>query len=200
MNDSSTGGPMLPEPPPAPGPLEDGTLDQFIQQLVVVVTGLDGSLVRPRWQEEPPDIPAEHTDWCAIGITNRATEAGYPVLSHHPELEGFDEFQRHESLSILASFYGPGAGMNAGLLRDGLFLSQHREILFLAGMGLVNTGDLVTLPALLKQRWLRRVDLPLVIRRAVQRYYPIRNLLSAAGTVLSDEGARSATFNTLEEK
>lgn len=196
-NTSATGGALSPAVSPAP--LEGQTLNRFIQQWIVGITGLDGTMVRPRWQAEPPNIPTAGTAWAAIGITSRPSDT-YPYVRHDPTGLGSDELQRHETLNLLASFYDLGtnglADNYAALLRDGAAIPQNLEPLTVAGMALVETGDPVAVPSLLKTRWLYRVDLPVSLRRQINRIYPVENLLSSQGTLLAnDAGTGVVTRN-----
>lgn len=187
-NTSATGGPLAPSASPAP--LEGQALLDFIQDLVVGITGLDGTVVRPRWQPEPPNVPSGGTAWAAIGVTSRTADT-YPYVTHD-SVNDVDAMQRHEILNVLCSFYDTGAGGQAdayaALLRDGIAIGQNREKLFLAGMGLVDVGELMAVPSLLKQRWLYRVDLPLVIRRQIDRTYPVLTILTGEATLNTDDG------------
>jgi hypothetical protein len=183
MNNSSTGGYILPSPI-GPEPIEDDELHDFMQGVVVGTTGLPGPLVRPRWQPEPPDIPDFGVSWAAIGEVNRDVD-GYATLLHQcendldPPGNGYDIFHRNEVIELLCTFYGPKANKYAGLLRDGLQLGQNREVMLLNGFGLVNTGNPVEVPELIKERWLYRVDQPFIVRRLVLRRYDNLNVLSA---------------------
>src|ERR1039458_4174886 len=122
-------------------------------------------MVRPRWQPEPPDIPTAGEAWAALGVTSRPSDE-YPYIKHDGAAEGGlgnDQMQRHETLTILTSFYDLGstglADYYAALFRDGMFIPQNREVLLLNGMGLVRTGELLTVPSLFKLRWMYQVDL-----------------------------------------
>lgn len=196
-NDSSTGGPL--SPAVAPAPLEGQGLNRFIQQWIVGITGLAGNMVRPRWQPEPPDVPDAGDAWAAIGITARAADT-FPAILHDPTGDGADDLQRHETLAVLASFYDLGtnglADLYASLLRDGLAIPQNSEPLASAGFGLVDVGDLTTVPSLLKSRWLYRVDLPFHLRRAIVRSYPVLNVESAdISVVVNDAGTGVIDIN-----
>ncbi len=200
-NTSATGGPLLPNPSPAPEPLEGQSLARFLQQFLVAVSGIDGTLVRPRWQGEPPVIPDAAVAWAAIGRTTTKADV-FPYVGHVGEGDGYDEMRRHEDMDVLASFYDLGvsglADMYAARFRDGVQIAQNREILTLADMNLIETGDTQTVPSLLKQRWLYRVDINIRIRRRVRRFYPVLNILTASGSTaaqLADDGILSATFD-----
>lgn len=182
-NDSSTGGPLLPDPPPQPTPAEGQALNQFLQQWLAGVSGLDGTMFRPRWQSEPPNIPDEGTAWAAFGITSRPSDK-FPYIVHGGDDTGpWDEMQRHEYLNILVSCYDLGtngqADMYLAQLRDGVAIPQNREVLELVGFNVTDCGDPIVVPSLLKKRWLYRADLPIRLRRCIIRHYPILDLESA---------------------
>jgi hypothetical protein len=90
-------------------------------------------------------------------------------------------------LEILTSFYGPDADTYASLLRDGIQVPQNLEILLLNAMGLIETGDLKTVPELVKERWLRRVDLSVKIRRQIIRQYAIDDMATAGVTINNEQ-------------
>ena len=83
-NTSATGGPIGPGSPAAPGPLEGAALLDFIQDWIVQLTGLDGTLVRPDWQAEPANLPAAGTAWCGFRIADRDAD-DFPWIGHNPK-------------------------------------------------------------------------------------------------------------------
>lgn len=185
MNTSATGGVLLPAPPPAPTPLEGQELNRFLQQWVVGITGLDGTMVRPRYQAEPANIPIAGDAWAAIGVTERKADT-YPYVKHDPVGPaglGADYLQRHEEFVMLCSFYDLGtnglADLYASLLRDGTAIPQNLEILLAANMGFVKAGDMIAVPSFLATRWLYRMDIPITLRRQIDREYAILNVASA---------------------
>lgn len=188
MTDSSTGGYLIPS---GAAPLEGQALLDFLQAVIVGITGLDGTMVRPVWQSEPPNLPDAGTAWCAFRITTRPSDT-FPYVKHNADGQGSDALQRHEALHILCSFYDLGSGADADALaaqlRDGLSIAQNREVLTLNNMGLAKTGDLVAVPVLVKTRWLYRVDLEIVIRRQIDRTYPVLHVLTAQTTLATDDG------------
>lgn len=172
-------------PGASPAPLEGTALENFFQEIVVGITGMDPSLVRPRWQPEPPDQPDFNVSWASLGIINYKPDV-FAVEAHNPTGDGSDYLLRTEELELLVSFYGPSSDSNAAVFRDGLQIEQNRFALTAAGMGLISTGDPRFVPDLVKDRWVRRLDVSWGVRRQVQRNYPILNLLSADGTIYTD--------------
>lgn len=204
-NTSATGGYLLPNPASVgtdnlPAPLYDDALIDFYQPTIVGITGLDGSLVRPRWQEVPPTLPPPTTTWIAIGITmidgdtfafighQSKTYTGAPINGQR------DVLQRQEELQMLCSCYGSNSEGTAALIRDGLAIAQNREPWQLARQGLINVGGLTKCPEKINNLWYRRTDVIVYIRRAVIRTYPVLDLLSASGSVESDQSPLTRDF------
>lgn len=182
-NTSATGGFLLPsEHLP---PLEGQALLDFLQEWLVGITGLDASLVRPRWQPEPPNLPDDFVTWVAFGITKRVAET-FSAEVHSPTEDGYNSTVRHEELFLLASFYGPDADEYCSRVREGAQVAQNREVLLLNNMAFVSCEDMTAMPELVKEKWLYRVDLPFSIRRKIVRNYSVRNLVSAE-VVINDE-------------
>lgn len=186
-NTSATGGYLVPSAGVVPS--EDDALDDAVQSAVAGITGLNGTLVRPRWQAVPPNQPSVDTSWAAVGVTRKTPDAN-AFIAHDPTGEGADKMQRHETIEVLVSFYGPAASANAARLRDGLSIAQNRDMIRTAtgptgvdvGMSFVSCGETIVVPDLVNTKWLRRVDLPLTFRRRIDRTYPVLNLLSAQGS------------------
>jgi hypothetical protein len=185
-NDSSTGGYLSPAASPAP--LEGQALNRFLQGIVVGITGLPGNMVRPRWQAEPPNIPAFGVDWAAIGIIDRKADT-FASQIHSPTGNGSDTVYRQEILEVLCSFYGPDADQYASYLREGLSVSQNRETLQQNAFGLIDVGDVKTVPDFVKERWIYRVDVTIRFRRAIEYVYPVLNILSSGITLETDESS-----------
>ena len=194
-NTSATGGLLLPNPAPAPQPIEDAALVDFFEELVVGITGLPQDLVRPRWQAQMPAMPDINTDWIALGIQERPSDT-FPAISHQGSLNGgngVDVLGRNETLEILVSIYGPNADGNAALLRDGLYVSQNREALQLAGMGLKEVDRIIAVPPLYNAQWYYRLDMKVYVQRLVLRTYPVLNLESIQGTIKTGDAAGVVT-------
>ncbi len=195
--DSSQRGPILPGPgvfrftyqlasDPAywsgSVPQDGQPLENFLQQLVAGITNLPPNLVRPRWQEEPPPIPPHNVDWAAVGVNSADLDNGWPYVNYEPE-DGNVYMQQHESFDMLASCYGPHAEWYSGLIRDGFQIGQNRELMFLAGMGLITVGRGANVSEYINRRWLMRFDRVVRIHRSIRRSYPILTLVAAPGVV-----------------
>lgn len=183
-NDSSTGGYILPTGTASP---YDAALDAIFQAMVVGLTGLPGSMVRPRWQPTPPKQPPPTADWCAIGVTVIDPDDG-PAIIHDPTGNGQDRTQRHETIEVLCSFYGPDAGQYAAMVRDGIAVPLNNGMLQPNGIAFVRVVRPVIAPELVNQQWIRRWDVPMTFRRNAERTYPVLNLESAEVTIASDSG------------
>ena len=186
-------------PHTTPQPLFGHPWEDFLHDLVTGVTGMPGDKVFPRWQPQPPVRPDHDVDWAGVGISEitadwQAYVRHYPASDEHPD--GYDALQHMETTTLLASFYGPNATRNATLLRSGLFIEQNLAELRKANVGLVEVQTFQNAPELFKQKWVDRVDLPVVLRREIRFDYPVLNLLSAAGTITGDTVATD--FDTQE--
>jgi hypothetical protein len=179
-NTSATGG-FLPLTP-VPGQVE---VEDVLHDLIAGITGLPGSLVRPRWQPEPPREPGPKEDWCAFGIVEYIPH-NYPQILHHREGEGHDEIIESETLRVVVSFYGPHHHEYARLLRRGVHVPQNRETLRPAGLAFAVAGGIQPVPELVALGWRARSDLTLNFHRETRSDYPVLNLKKTAGSVTAD--------------
>lgn len=181
-NNSALGGYLVPAAAAPP----DADLEAVFQKLIAGVSGLPGSLVRPRWQPIPPQQPEASVNWASVGITGRTPDAG-PYIVHGTgdgitsSAAGSDTLQRHETLDILVSFYGPSGAALAEQTLDGLWIAQNSEALAAADLKFTGvTGQILAVPELVNQVFIRRYDFTAKFRRKVTRVYPVLNLLSAS--------------------
>lgn len=173
---------MTPAGPPAPAPLEGTALLDLFQETFVALTGIPTALVRPRFQNQAPDVPDAGSLWMTFTIDRRPSDT-FPVLVHQNVGDGQDYFQRQETLVIMCSFYDNGstgqAYASAAQLRDGLAIPQNIEALLDGGN--INWGycnEIVPLPSLLKTLWLYRADLEIHFRRQIDRVYRTLTVLT----------------------
>lgn len=158
-------------PAALPAPLYDDALDDLFQGLLAGITGLPGDLVRPRYQRKPPKQPAADVTWCAVGVMDIDPDAG-PAL----DVDQVGALVRHETLHVLASFYGPNASAAAAQARDGLTLPQNAVLQL---MTYVNSDTMRKASELVNEQWIQRIDLPMQFRRQVKRAYSVQTILAA---------------------
>ena len=178
-NTSATGGYLIDVPPPNP---EGDALQAGLQAMAAALSGLPGTLVRPRWQAMPPVQPDLLATWASIGTL--LTEADeFPVMKHvwdatlpGQTAPGYTILQRHSTLTVLVTFYGPEADEAAKRLRDGLYIPQNYEPLMPLGLKLRTVHDLARAPEVMNQQYVDRIDLRIEFRMLEERVYPIFNL------------------------
>lgn len=188
MTNSASGGYLKPAPggsqPPFPRNL---TLTQFLQTVIVGVSGLDGALVRPNWQISPPKQPDIDVNWIAFGI-NLLTPDTFAFVGM--DGAGVTTTQRQEGVEVGLSVYGPESPELCGLIIDGLQIPQNLEALASANMGFQESTQPRQVPDLVNERWVPRMQMSLIFRREITRIYPIVSIVSASGrihTVVGDE-------------
>lgn len=177
--DSSTGGYLTPV---GAQPLDDAALDAVLQQYVVGVTGMAGTMVRPRWQPTVPKQPPVDANWCAVGVQDTDRDA-VASIQHDPVGDGSDTLRRNEVLTVMASFYGPGAKGLATLFADGIQIAQNQEAIAAQGLQFMDSEQILAAPELVNEQWIRRYDLSFRLRRQVVRTYAVLNVESAQITV-----------------
>lgn len=156
------------------------SLIQFIQTVMVGVSALPGTLVRPKWQPDPPKNPDLLTNWMAIGIDLAAPDANAYVDTYPDDTT---VMQRHETLEVGLSIYGPNALETYGLIRDGFQIQTNLEGLRSANMGFVEISPARHIPDLVNERFIDRYVASVFLRREIQRVYPIPVLISASGVI-----------------
>jgi hypothetical protein len=174
---------QAPDPAPAPVPLYGDALEDVFSTVIQGILGFaDGSLIRPRWQPEPPNTPPFSTDWVAFGINSLRGDWN-PYQSQLDAAagggQGANIFERDEELVLLHSFYGPNGMALLSRYQDGLLVDDNRALLTANGIKFVECGEAYHVPALLKEKWVKKVDLRVTFRRRIRRTYSIRYLLSA---------------------
>jgi hypothetical protein len=177
-NNSATGGYVIDT---APRPSSDA-IQAALQTMTAALSALPGTLVRPRWQPMPPVQPDANTTWASIGVVLIEADE-FPFLSHvgsavlaGQTMPGYTVMQRHMTLTVVATFYGPMADDTASMMRDAMYVPQNWEPLAALGIKLLTIHDLARQPELLNNQYIDRVDLRLELRMQQQRNYPIFDL------------------------
>lgn len=185
-NSTASGGILKPHPqPPTLNTTPPGlTLIQFIQQLLVGLSGFDGPLVRPQWQQQPPKQPDINVNWLAFGLGSAtADNNAFVTAGSNAEEPPTPLLQRNELIPIIVSVYGPAAYDNITMIRDGFQLTQNLTSLRQANIGFAYDTPAQHVPDLFNERWYDRWRIEFFIRRQVQRSYPLLSFLSASGTI-----------------
>lgn len=174
-NTSASGGYLLPTTTPLPG---DVTLTQFLQNVLVNLTGLTPSLVRSKWQYEPPkQLPNPQDNWMAFAVTINTPDAN----AYLQEVDGEGSLQRHEDLQLICSFYGSLSNENASVLRDSFQITQNRDQLSTANIGFTGVSASTFVPEFINNRWFPRTDITVLLKRRVDRTYAVLDFASAKG-------------------
>ncbi len=158
--------------------LDDDALLDFFHDFIVSVTGLAGKDVIPRWQPDPPNMADFGADWCGFGISEYRADTFAAIVQVSTNTS---EFRRHELVELLLSFYGENCGRNARLMRDQIQVPQNYEQLDASGVAIVEGSDVTYLPTLLKERWTKRADIKITIRRQEIRSYNSSTILVGQG-------------------
>jgi hypothetical protein len=188
-NDSSTGGYVLADV----NPLDNLDFRRFIGLMLVGISGISASLVRPAWQSNPAPLPGIDVNWLAFGQTTRRADFD-PYLIE--SADGVRTTQiRHEEADFLLTFYGDNCLGVAAEVRDAFDIPQNQEALYHAGMAMVGITPITHAPELINERWFDRCDMTMTIRREIRREYSILSFVGANGTV---EANRAITTLTRE--
>jgi len=170
--------------------LDDDDLFNFFHDFIVGLTGIANELVLPRWQPEPPNIPATALNFAAFGVTSyKADTYAADVL----KAAGTFELHRHETIELMVSFFGQNCGAYGRIFRDGIQVEQNRDVLSMNNFGLLECNDVVMAPTLFKERWLRRADVAFTVRRQVVRGFPVQPLVGATIVVNNEKYTETIT-------
>lgn len=163
-------------PSSSPAPIYGDALDDVFQINIAGITGItDTTLIRPRWQPEPPNQPDFGTNWVAFGVQVVDGDR-FSYRKHDPYGNGglgSDSLEKDETLQLLISFYGPNGTALCKQYQDGLQIDRNRDDLMVSGIKLVEVQEARVLPALLKEKWVRRIDISATFRRRIKRSYSI---------------------------
>lgn len=189
MNDSSTGGVLLPT---SPSPLNDADLDLFFQSYIAAITGIAPQYVRERFAGEPATPPDFGSTWAAVGVMSFDDDQ-FP--QQEEQADGSYVLTRHETLDVLCSFYGPKAQQAARMARDNIMIDQNRDLLDAAGIAYMSVGHPIKAPALIQNRWTNKIDVTFTFRRALSRAYAVLTIESVVGAIDAGSGI-TTTFDT----
>lgn len=152
-------------------------VDHFFHDLIMSLTGINKTLVRPRWQPNEPTMPSSGTDWIGFGVSDLdAPESAY-VEENSTGLSA--NMKRHEYYAVLCSFYGTNAQTTMRKMRDGLQIGQNREVLFLNNFGYIGCEKAIHAPELINDVWFDRYDMTFQFAHEVSKSYNVQSILYA---------------------
>lgn len=173
-------------PPKTTNPFPNGlSLTQFLQMVLVGISGLPGNRVRPNWQVQPPTNPANDVNWLAFGVDIVSPDAN-AYFGIDPDNNLKSNMQRHEAIELGCAIYGPEALETYGVLRDGFQVPQNRYALFDNDMGFVEILPARKVPELINELWYNRVQTSIILRREIERSYGVPTVVSASGVIYTD--------------
>lgn len=176
-------------------PIYDTELEDLFQRVIRGVTGLAGNLVRPKYQDNPPTFPEFDVDWCAFSVYVE------PIQWNSYRVQEDDvthSIQGEEVMRLTCSFWGPNYQALERRWRDGMQVPQNREELDLNGIAFIEFADPVIVPLLLKERWVKHVDIRGTFKRWAVRGYKVLTLLSANGTIHADRTPAGEVIGTFQ--
>ena len=173
-NTSSSGGYLTPDKPTL-------NFEQFIQTVIVGISGIEGQLVRKNWQPNPPKQPDPNTNWIAFGISALSVDNNAFVGM---DKNGVETLQRQEYFQLDLSIYGPNCYDTATILRDGFQIPQNLAALKASKMGFIGDVTLTHSPDLVNEIWIDRYQMSVKMVRMIQRVYPIVSLVGAKGQIV----------------
>lgn len=185
-NTTATGGYISPAPktPPLSPQFPQLSLVDFLQSVIVGVSQLQGSMVRPNWQPNPPKRPNIDDTWVAIGI--EGIEADFNAYQGFAADNETPIVQRHENFGLVCNFYGPNSYDLYGIVRDSLQLTQNLAQLNLAKVPFKYDTTAQHVPELIDEEWFDRWRAVFYFMRQVNRTYPLLTFASVSGTIYAN--------------
>jgi hypothetical protein len=160
------------------GNLEDDAFEDFLHDWLAGISGLAEDMVRPAFQANPSPFPDSGNTWMAF--TFRRSKGDWD-----PVVRGTSIF-RMEEIRILCGFYGPASGARVMQFRMSTGINQNIWPLHEQRMAFVSVDEGIIVSEKIKGKFQRRMDVEVVLRRAVQFSYAVPELASATGQILSD--------------
>ena len=175
------------QPTPASVPINDRPLEDIFGDAIAGITGLNRNThVRPYLQPTPPNFPDQETNWVAFKVSP-VDQDTFAFVRPTSSLEGgTGTVERDEYLDVLMSFYGANSNQYMSRWREGLSIDQNRWALQEEGIKLIGMGQPINVPSLLKDRYVRRLDITMQFARRVALVYDVRTIASAAGELITE--------------
>lgn len=158
-----------------------------VRKWMAGITSIPLELVRKRWVSKPGTQPAINVDWVAVGVDRIKTHGTPYQRGRRGDIEkpesGDVVRESHQTLSFVASFYGPNAALIADGFREGALLGQNAAELARSGLVIQGVGDEVLhLPDFAFEQWIDRYDVTFTVGRKVTRTFGVRDF-AAVGEI-----------------
>ncbi|WP_407412492.1 LIC_12616 family protein [Acinetobacter sp.] len=154
---------------PSGGVAYDQALEDIFQAFIKGVTGLSGKMIRPRYQNPPPSMPAVGVNWVAFNV--KATFADDSPSFNISMTENTSS--RHEELEVFLSFYGDQGQHYANLFKDGTAIPQNIAQLKQKKINFIECRKIQTVPDFLNQQYVHRYDVVAIYTRKTSRSYAL---------------------------
>lgn len=161
-------------------PIDDQALDRIFHDLLKNLTGLDNTLVRPRFQNTPPSIPAIDVDWLAYGVIDKIDDYSANQIQSTDTETTLIEFQ---NITILCSAYGNNSNNTYNRIKLGLQVEQNRDVLNSLDIAYTEISNIMNTTTEVNKFYYKRGEFKLYFRRRIKSKYNIESLLSASGTI-----------------
>lgn len=171
-------------------PVESSGLEHpeiAVRKWMAGITGIPLELVRKRWVAKPGTQPALDVDWVAVGVEKISTHGTPYQRGRRGDIEkpesGDIVRESHQTLSCVATFYGPNAAALADDFREGAQVGQNASELAANGLCIQGvSSEVMHLPDFAFEQWIDRYDVSFKIGRKVTKTYGVRDL-AAVGDI-----------------
>lgn len=179
------------------GELNDELLQDGLQSIVVGLTGMSGTLVIPRFQQNPPDMPGLDVTWAAIGLTKKSRWT-FAFEKHFPSTVGgqpsTSKVIREEDLWVLTSFFGPNGDAMSELFSMGFQIATNRQAMQQLGFAFIESMDSIPRPDMINEQNRVVYDVEFRVRRRQGYTYAVQEFTSVGVVIILDDPTQSFTI------
>lgn len=162
-------------------------LMRWMQQYIVMLTGMVGDRVIPCVQPDASDNP--EGEW--IAIRPIAVRNNWSFIAGQSSFSKFGGQSRGQEIDFLISAFGQFPADMLSLLESSLSVGQNREYLRAQDAGIVTSGNIAVIPDISKAGQGRyRADLTLTLQRRLVVEYRIEHLRAATLLLNHETGTR----------
>lgn len=179
-NNSSTGGFILPTTTTE----NDKILLRTFHDLFVGISGLDNTLVRPRFQRNPPPIPTSEVDWIAFGI--QELEEDFTPFKKVNNDGLTSDYVYTDKIVLLLSFFGDNSEKYFGRVYQGLQVEQNRTALRIKNITFQNAEKMFSRYENINDQFYKRTDALFNFNRKRVDNFAEMSLLSLQDNIITN--------------